>query len=143
MNLILSILAILFAIAAATTPLIPAFIPRIGLFPLYRIRLIRASLIIPAWILAISTIISTPSSFFAFPVVLLLSIPTIILEPQRVFVSLDDPEHIPSSQATLHGNAMVIGYEKDGTAAAWNYEVLVPRHLINDQLGGEPLLVAY
>jgi hypothetical protein len=143
MNLILTVLAILFAIAAATTPLIPAFVLRIGLFPLYRIRLIRASLIIPAWILAISTIVSTPPSFIALPVVLLLSIPTILLEPQRVFVSLDDPEHIAASQASLEENALVIGYEKDGIAAAWVFEMLVPRHLINDQIGGEPLLVAY
>ena len=143
MNLILSVLAILFAIAAATTPLIPAFVPRIGLFPLYRIRLIRAYLIIPAWILAISTILSAPASFFAIPVVLLLSIPTILVEPQRVFVSLDDPVHIASSQASLQENALVIGYEKVGIAAAWIFEMLVPRHLINDQIGGEPLLVAY
>ena len=65
------------------------------------------------------------------------------MEPQRIFVSLDDPYHIPASLADIPDQALVLAYEDDQHAAAWMYEVLVPRHLINDQVGDVPLLVAY
>lgn len=143
MTYLLSTLAVFFAVIAAFTPSIPGLIPRIGLLPLYRLRLIRAVLIITAWTLAIAAFIATPSSFVALPFVLLLSIPTIILEPQRVFISLDDPKHVPAAQANLREEALVLGFEEDGYAAAWPFETLAPRHLINDQGGDTPLLVAY
>ena len=143
MTLLFSFLSITFAVIAAFTPLLPAFIPRIGLLPLYRIRLIRAALIITAWALAIAAFVNIPSSFVALPFVILLSIPTIVLEPHRIFVSLDDPKHVPTSQANLQSNALVLGYEDGGYATAWPFETLAPRHLINDQIGDAPLLVAY
>jgi len=101
MTLLLSSLSIFFAVIAAFTPLLPGFIPRIGLLPLYRIRRVRAALLLTAWALAIATCVITPSSFVALPFVLLLSIPTILLEPQRVFVSLDDPKQVLPSQANI------------------------------------------
>jgi hypothetical protein len=143
MALLLSILSILVAVAAALTPLLPAFIPCIGLLPLYRMRPIRAALILTAWALALAASVNTPSSFVALPFVLLLSVPTVVLEPQRIFVSLDDPEHLPASQSNLEGEAVVLGYEEEGDALTWLFETLVPRHLINDQIGDAPLLVAY
>jgi hypothetical protein len=143
MILLLTILSILVAMAAALTPLLPAFIPRIGLLPLYRMRPIRAALILTAWALALAASVNTSPSFIALPFVLLLSIPTIVLEPQRVFVSLNHPEHVPASQAHLGVGALVLGYEGEGEALAWPFETLVPRHLINDQIGEVPLLVAY
>lgn len=143
MTNLLSSLSVFFAVIAAFTPSLPAFIPRIGLLPLYRIRFIRAALIITAWALAIAACVSTPSSFVALPFVLLLSIPTILLEPQRVFISLDDPKHVPPSQANLREQALVLGFEGDGSAAAWPFETLAPRHLINDWVGDAPVLVAY
>jgi hypothetical protein len=143
MTNLLSSLAVFFAMIAAFTPLLPGLIPRIGLLPLYRTRLIRAALIITAWALAVAACVNTPSSFVALPLVLLLTIPTIILEPQRVFVSLDDPKHVPPSQANLREEALVLGFEEDGYATAWPFETLAPRHLINDQVRDTPLLVAY
>jgi len=139
----ISYLSIFFALIAAFTPLLPAFIPILGLMPLYRTRSIRAVLIIVAWSLAIAACVILPASFFALPFVLILSIPTIVMEPQRIFVSLDDPKHVPASRATIRGEALVLGYENDGSAAAWPFDTLVPRHLINDQFGEIPLLVAY
>ena len=143
MTFLLSSLSIFFAVIAAFTPLLPAFIPCIGLLPLYRMRLIRVVLILTAWVLAVAAFVSTPSSFVALPFILLLSIPIILLEPQWVFVSLDDPKHFPPSQAKLREEAMVLGFEEDGYATAWPFETLVPRHLINDRVGDAPLIVAY
>ncbi|MEA3337676.1 MAG: hypothetical protein U9R25_17400 [Chloroflexota bacterium] len=139
----LSLLSIFFAVTAAFMPSLPAFIPRIGLLPLYRMRLIRAVLIIIAWVLAIIACVNTPPSFIALPFVLLFSILTILLQPQRIFVSLDDPVHLPASQANLQGQALVLGHSGDQQALAWPFETLAPRHLINDQIGDTPLLVAY
>jgi len=143
MTFLLSSLSIFFAVIAAFTPLLSAFIPRIGLLPLFRIRLVRAVLIITAWALAIAAFITTPSSFVALPFILLLSIPTIVMEPQRIFVPLDDPKHVPPSQSNLQEDSLVLGFEEDGYAAAWPFETLAPRHLINDEVGDTPLLVAY
>ena len=143
MTLLLPILATLFGVLAAFTPMIPTFIPSIGLLPMYRLRLFRSLFLISAWALAIAATIGTPSSFWALPVVLLLSIPTIVLEPQRIFVPLNDPEHLPPSKTDFQGEALVLGYSDDENALAWPFETLAPRHLINDLSGDEPLLVAY
>jgi hypothetical protein len=143
MTLLLSFLSIFFAVIAAFTPVLPAIIPRIGLLALYRMRIIRAALIITAWVLAIAAYVNMPPSFVALPFVLLLSIPTVVLEPQRVFIPLDNPKHVPISQVNLQDEALVLGFDDDGCASAWPFETLAPRHLINDQIGDKPLLVAY
>ncbi len=143
MTTFLSVLAILVAVIAAFMPLLPAFFPRIGLLPIYRLRLFRAVFLIAGWALAIAAFLNTPSSFWALPFVFILSIPTIVLEPQRIFVTLDDPEHVPASKSDFQGEALVLGYADDENAIAWPFETLIPRHLINDQSGDTPLLVAY
>jgi len=138
-----SFLSIFFAMIAAFTPLFPAFIPLLGLMPLYRMRHIRAILIITAWLLAIAAYVNAPASYVALPFVFLFSIPTFVLEPQRIFIPLVDPKHVSASQASVRGEDLVLGYEDDEHATAWPFETLVPRHLINDQFRDEPLLVAY
>jgi hypothetical protein len=140
---LLATLSILIAAIAAFTPLLPALIPRIGLLPIYRMRLLRALFLLTTWALAIAAAVGSPPSFFALPFVLLLSIPTIILEPQRLFVPLDDPEHVSAAPAEIQGEALVLGYADDEYAVAWPFETLAPRHLINDQVGETPLLAAY
>ena len=124
-------------------PMLPTFIPGIGLLPMYRLRLLRAIFLLTAWALAIAALIASPSSLWALPIVFLLSIPTIVLEPHRIFVTLDDPEHVSAPQADFQGEALVLGYSDDENALAWPFETLAPRHLINDRSGNTPLLVAY
>ena len=48
-----------------------------------------------------------------------------------------------TSQAQFQGEALVLGYADAEHALAWPFETLAPRHLINDQVGETPLLVAY
>jgi len=143
MTQLFSFLSIFIAMFAAFMPLLPAFIPSLGLMPLYRMRPIRAALIVAAWALAIAAWVNAPASFVALPFVLLFSIPTIVLEPQRIFISLDDPKHVPASRENIRDEDLVLGYEDDDYAAAWPFETLAPRHLINDRVGELPLLVAY
>jgi hypothetical protein len=65
------------SVAAALTPLLPAFIPGIGLLPLYRMRPIPAALILTAWALALAASLNPSPSFIALPFVLLHSLPTL------------------------------------------------------------------
>jgi hypothetical protein len=140
---LLPFLSIFIAMIGAFAPMMPAFIPMVGLMPLYRMRHIRAALIITAWVLAIAACVNAPESFAALPFVFIFTIPTIVLEPQRIFIPLVDPKHVPASQANIRGEDLVLGYADGEHAAAWPFETLVPRHLINDQFKDEPLLVAY
>ncbi len=143
MTQLFSLLPIFIAVIAAFTPLLPAFIPSLGLMPLYRMRRIRAILLVVAWAGAIAAWVNEPVSYIAIPFVFIFSIPAIVLEPQRIFVALDDPKHVPASQAGLQDEALVLGYEDEGHATAWPFATLVPRHLINDRFGEAPVLVAY
>ena len=140
---LLSYLSIFMAVMAALTPLLPGLFPRIGLMPIYRMRPVRVVLIIAAWGVAIAAGMSEPASFVGLPFVFIFSIPAIVMEPQRIFVSLDDPEHVPASEASIGGEALVLGYDGGDHAAVWPFETLAPRHLINDQIADAPLLVAY
>ncbi len=143
MTQLFSFLSIFFAAIAAFTPMLPAFITSLGLMPIYKMRSIRAVLIVVAWSLTIAAMVNEPASFVALPFVIIFSIPTIVVEPQRIFISLDDPKHISASQVNIPDEALVLGYEDDENTVAWPLETLVPRHLINDQVGDVPLLVAY
>jgi len=143
MTQLFSFLSIFIAMIAAFTPLLPAFITILGLMPIYKMRYIRAILIVVAWALAIAAMVNEPVSFIALPFVIIFSIPTIVMEPQRIFMSLDDPKHISALQVNIPDEALVLGYEDDENTVAWPFETLVPRHLINDQVGDVPLLVAY
>ncbi len=143
MTLLLSIFAVFAAVIAAFMPMLPAFFLRIGLLPIYRLRLLRAVFLITAWALAIAAYLTPRPPSGPCPFVFILSIPTIVLEPRRIFVTLDDPEHVPAPQADFQGEALVLGYTDEENALAWPFETLAPRHLINDQSGDTPLLVAY
>lgn len=143
MTFLLALLSVTLAAIGALTPLLPALTPRIGLQPLYRMRLIRVVLLIVAWVLAIVALARTLASFVVLPFLLLFSILSALMEPRRIFVSLDDPEHVPASRADFEDEALVLGYGDDEQALAWLFETLAPRHLINDRIGDTPLLVAY
>ena len=131
------------ALIAAFLPMLPAFIPVLGLWPLYRMRLLRAMLMITAWSLESAAWVIPPASLVALPFVLLFTSPAAFLEPQRIFIPLIDPKHVPAPRAKIRDEDLVLGYEEGKDAVAWPFETLVPRHLINDRLSTEPLLAAY
>ena len=65
------------------------------------------------------------------------------LYPERFFVPLDRPVHIPAAAAHYGDAAPVLGFDASGAAVAWPVEMLVPHHLINDEVGGRPVLASY
>jgi len=133
----------LIAMLAAFMPLLPAFLPSLGLTPLYRLRRLRAKLLIVAWIWAIAIWVYGLGSHTVLLFVPLFSVLAVVLEPQRIFVALDNPEHVPAFQARLRGEALVLGHEEENRAVAWPLATLIPRHVINDRFGDTPVLVAY
>ncbi len=134
---------VLIAMLAAFLPLLPAFFPVLGLAPLYRLRGLRATLLIVAWGWTITTWVHGQGSYVVLLFVTLFSVLAGVLEPQRIFVALDNPKHIPVSLVNLRNEALVLGHEEEGLAVAWPFAMLIPRHVVNDRLGDTPALVAY
>jgi hypothetical protein len=57
--------------------------------------------------------------------------------------ALYDPERIPADEAPWDEDEMVVGVVRNGEAAAYPISILVWHELVNDVLGGEPVLVSY
>ena len=104
-------------------------------------RLIRVIFLLTAWALGIAAVLSEPPAYFALPEVLLFSTPTIVLESQRIFITLDNPVLVLPSKIAITASDLVVGYQDQGIAAAWPYDALAPRHIINDGLGDLPVMV--
>ncbi|MCP4166286.1 MAG: hypothetical protein GY759_10375 [Chloroflexi bacterium] len=145
MSIVLSILSFLLGALAVPLPMLPAFIPRLGLLPLYRMRLLRGIVLSIAWLLAIVTWNATPGALsnLLFGALLFFTLAATTIEPQRVFVALDAPGHLPAEQALISDDVVVLGYEDSGLARAWLFDTLIPRHIVNDSLGDKPLLAGY
>ena len=60
------------------------------------------------------------------------------------FVSLDDPVHIPSAGAAyLTDDELVLGLEWEGEAQAYPLRMVTYHHIVNDTVGGTPLLITF
>ncbi len=57
--------------------------------------------------------------------------------------ALDAPPHVPAAEAPWPADATVIGIAQGGEARAYPVPLLVWHELVNDTLGGEPILVSY
>ena len=57
---------------------------------------------------------------------------------------MDDPAFIPASTAAyLADDELVLGYEQDGEARAYPVSMMFWHHIVNDAVGGRPLLATY
>jgi hypothetical protein len=63
--------------------------------------------------------------------------------PRDGIPALQDPERVPPEKAPWDDDEMVIGVERNGEAAAYPIAILVWHELVNDTLGGDPVLVSY
>ncbi len=63
--------------------------------------------------------------------------------PRDGIPALQDPDRIPAAEAPWDDDEMVIGVERNGEAAAYPIAILVWHELVNDELGGDPILVSY
>jgi hypothetical protein len=63
--------------------------------------------------------------------------------PRDRIPALTDPKVAPASDFEWKGSELVIGVEIGGEARAYPFAVLVWHELVNDTLGGTPILVSY
>lgn len=125
--------------------LLVAFIPRIGPKPLYKATLWKTVLALISIGLAgiLYALHPTQGYLGTWLFTGFLALLSSIIYPSRIFVALRSPKHVDALSADLGGDASILGYEGKGAACAWPMEVLVPRHLIADQVGNTQVLVAY
>ena len=61
-----------------------------------------------------------------------------------VFPPLDHPDVVPASEATwMRPDSLVLGAELNGESRAYLLSMMSLHHVANDELGGEPYLVAF
>jgi hypothetical protein len=144
MQVLLSILTLLAGLSIAVLPLSTGFFPRLGLTPLKlgQRRSIRLAQIMVLWALAISSlwIRSSVWGWFSVGIALFFTAVAARLYPRNIFVALDQPNR---AQAGLANTAPVLAVEIQGDAVAYPLALIVPHHIINDRIGGKPVLVAW
>jgi hypothetical protein len=136
---------VLGGIAAFAIPLV-AFVPRVGVTTVYRLRPLRYALAAMGLAIALAQSRRPPASRcrLLLPITILCAGLSWVFDPARMFRMLDCPPHVPADRAGLGAEAFVLGLDLNNTAAcAWPLEMLVPRHLVNDRIGGTPVLVSY
>ncbi|MFW9888043.1 MAG: DUF3179 domain-containing (seleno)protein [Candidatus Thorarchaeota archaeon] len=146
MFLLLSILAAILAFLGMIIVVLPRYIPRIGVFLLYRVRLKRNILFASAIALSGYSLIANSSlgeiiSTFATIGFLFLSLR---IRPWMIFRELESTDHIQGLTSDLDDDVLVMGYEGEEGSIAWPVkEMLMPKHIVHDELDGTPLLATY
>lgn len=121
-------------------------LPGLGLGVLYHLRAIRYAIMVLALSAAAGAYILAPGpgqvAVLAATVVL-----TLLSDANyagRILVAVEQPRCRPAASAGLADEARVLGYAPEGAVArAWPVAVLVPRHLIHDEVGGRPVLASW
>src|SRR5574341_2294959 len=142
----LSALVVVLEPVGALLPAWQALFPQLGTSLIYRMIPARRVIVFAGLLLALGLYAFRPTLAQAVIVGIALFfvlLSQFVLLPNRLLVALDYPPNVPASQAGLGDDALVVGLAHKGEARAWPLESLVPHHLINDTLGGDPVLVAY
>lgn len=147
MSIILSSLALATGTIGALFFLLIALLPQIG--PHTVLQGERWKIFLAALSIGLATLnyLQTTPSKNSHLVVLILTVLLALLNrrlyPQRIFVALRNPTRRKPQEADLGDNAPVIGFAQNGEACAWALEMVVPHHLIETKVGGQPILLAY
>lgn len=120
-------------------------VPRLGIWTLYRIRPIRFALAAIASVSAAAGVLLAPGTitWLGFALVILLAPLSGIQHARRFLIPLDDPAHQAADDASLPPRSEILGYEVGGEAIAWPLDLLVPHHIINDQLAGRAVAATW
>jgi hypothetical protein len=145
MTTLLSVLAFILGLFSLFLPYVATILPRLGLWPVYRLRELLWANLLVVFALALGTYGLDPSTTKVLVLILSVALAGmgVLFTPKRIFVALDNPPRESVSQAQLGSDARVIGFEFDEDYIAWPFDMIYPHHLINDRLGDQALLVAY
>ncbi|MBI1870621.1 MAG: DUF3179 domain-containing protein [Chlamydiae bacterium] len=142
----LVVLSFIFGFLGVHAPYWSTFFPRLGLFPIAHYHLLR-------WVTLGLDLIITLTVFLLFPswatgsalvLVFVWWSLGLFFVFSKIFVVLDQSLHVLSSEAPIKPEDIVIGLEWNKEACAWPLrEMVLPRHLVHDTLGGLPILVSY
>jgi hypothetical protein len=139
-----AILTFLTGLTIPLLPLLPSFFPRVGLRPFRAghsrmVRLLQMALI---WLFALLALGSQPGSWgwVALGLAVWFSFVALRFFPENIFVALTAPRR---ARQGLADKAPVLAAERNGEVVAYPIELIVPHHIINDAIGGEPALVAW
>lgn len=144
MQVLFSILTLLVGLSVPLLPMSSAFIPKLGLRPMvlgFR-QTTRLGQIILLWTFAILSMVFTPSDWgwIAAVVAIIFSFLALNLYPNKIFISLDQPER---EEDGLVDSAPVLAVEGEKEAVAYPLEILIPHHIINDILDDIPVLASW
>jgi hypothetical protein len=145
MNTLLSALAIILGLFSLLLPYVTTIFPRLGLWPVYRLRELLWANLLVAFALALGAYGLNPSTTRILVLILSVALAGmgVLFTPKRIFVALDNPPREGTSQTQLGDDLRVIGFKLDEDYIAWPFDMIYPHHLINDRLGDQSLLVAY
>ncbi|MHA2313478.1 MAG: DUF3179 domain-containing (seleno)protein [Candidatus Thorarchaeota archaeon] len=146
MSLLLSILGTTLAFLGVVLVLLPMFLPRIGVSLIHRVVLKRGILFASAIILSgtVFLISSNLGELILLTITILFFIMGFIVRPWIIFRELDSTDHVHFHDADLDNDELILGYEEKGFSLAWPVEeMLMPRHVVNDELDGTPILATY
>lgn len=146
MTIGLASLVVLLGIVDVHLPYVVTFIRRLGVWPVYRVRGLRLAITLLNVLLSVIVFVSTPGPGAVILAVIGLIITALayVLTFEHIFIVLDNPPHVPPEQVALLETEMVIGITIADQAVAWPItQMLLPRHIIHDEVGGQPLLVSY
>lgn len=144
MAVLFASLSLLVGVSIIFLPLSTGFFPKLGLMPLklgHR-KSIRLAQVILVWVLAAATLWMDRVlwGWIAAGVALWFTVVALNFYPQRIFVDLTLPDR---SQDGLAESAPVLAVEVQGDVMAYPLELIVPHHIVNDIIGGNPVLVAW
>lgn len=143
--ILLSLLGLGITLGTAVLPFLPAFVPRLGPRLYERLPLRQRLLAVLGLGLTLTAAWFEPASatvWLLWAGALVLAVHA-ELYPRRILVALTDPPHVSVDRADLGADAVVLGLAEDHATCAWTFEMLVPRHLVNDHVGNRPVLIAY
>ena len=144
MEIFLILVALLVGISIVFLPLSTGFFPKLGLIPLKlghrkSVRLVQVSMV---WGLATVTLWIGRGlwGWIAVGIALWFTFVAMNFYPKRIFVALTNPDR---SQDGLAESAPVLAIDVEGDVVAYPLELIVPHHIVNDSIGGKPVLVAW
>lgn len=141
--MLLNVSALLISLAAIVVNQWVTLVPRLGIRFVYNIPEVKTRLAVLAFGLATLAWFLQPGPPLMVVLVLALMPLSGAVKASRFLPSLNAPRHATAEQAPWHDDAPVLAIEHQGEARAYPLAVLVPHHLIHDEVGGEPVLASW